>query len=284
VQSGGQITFDDDQEGAWTDAIYSNGVISTAHVNIDTAWIAAYGYTIGTYTFQAYVHEIGHALGLGHAGNYNNDATYPYDALYRNDAWNTSIMSYFSAAENTYFGGQGFSAGYAMTPMVADILAVQQLYGLTTTTRTDDTTYGSSTNTGRLWYDANLNPDGVITIFDNGGVDTLDYSGFSANQTINLVPETFSSVGTGVGNLSIARGTIIENAIGGTGSDTLIGNSANNVLTGGGGNDSIDGGSGSDTASYALTASGVTVNLGLAGPQNTVGAGTGSSLEPVMTP
>ena len=107
-------------------------------------------------------------------------------------------------------------------------------------------------------FDAAANPDVAYTIIDNGGIDTLDYSGFASNQHIDLNPETFSDVGDSIGNVSIARGTVIENAIGGSGNDTLIGNAANNVLTGNGGDDTIDGGGGNDTASYAGAASGVT--------------------------
>ncbi len=40
-------------------------------------------------------------------------------------------------------------------------------------------------------------------------------------------------------NISIALGTVIENAVGGEGNDRIIGNSANNVLTGGGGSDNF---------------------------------------------
>jgi Ca2+-binding RTX toxin-like protein len=86
----------------------------------------------------------------------------------------------------------------------------------------------------------------AYTIFDCGGTDTLDYSGYSAAQLINLNWETFSNVGGDVGNVSIARGTVIENAIGGGGSDTLIGNIADNVLDGRAGNDVLQGGAGND--------------------------------------
>ena len=41
-----------------------------------------------------------------------------------------------------------------------------------------------------------------------------------------------------VGNVFIAKGVTIENAIGGSGNDLLIGNSASNELKGGAGNDS----------------------------------------------
>jgi Ca2+-binding RTX toxin-like protein len=264
VAVGGQIVFDDNQSGAFTDGSWSGGITSSQHINISTQWLADYGTGLNSYSFQSYVHEIGHALGLGHAGNYNGSASYPYDASFQNDAWVTSIMSYFSQTENTYFAGQGFTENFVLTPMIADIIAMSTLYGLSTTTRTGNTTYGFNSSAGSPIYDASVNPGVTYTIFDSGGTDTLDYSGFGDNQLINLNAETYSNVGSEVGNVSIARGTIIENAIGGSGNDTIVGNSANNVL---------NGGVGSNTISYAAAAAGVTVDASNAGPQNTIGAG-----------
>ena len=72
------------------------------------------------------------------------------------------------------------------------------------------------------------------------------------------------------GNLVIARGTVIENAVAGHGDDTVIGNAAanaldgragNDVLRGGPGADSLSGGPGQDTAGYAGSPEGVTVRL-----------------------
>jgi Ca2+-binding RTX toxin-like protein len=48
-------------------------------------------------------------------------------------------------------------------------------------------------------------------------------------------------------NISIAFGTIIENAIGGAGNDTITGNSAGNKLEGLNGNDTLNGADGNDT-------------------------------------
>jgi serralysin len=65
-----------------------------------------------------------------------------------------------------------------------------------------------------------------------------------------------------VGNVSIAKGVTVENAIGGSGSDLLIGNSVSNELKGGAGNDilfgaggadKLWGGSGSDTFVFAAS-------------------------------
>ena len=243
VSTGGQIVFDDNEAGAFSDYSWSGGITTSAHVNISTQWLANYGTGLNSYSFQTYIHEIGHALGLGHAGNYNGSANYPYDALFQNDSWAVSVMSYFSQAENTYFAGQGFTEDFVVTPMVADILAMSQLYGLSSTTRAGDTTYGSF---GQGVYNAAIYPNVALTIFDSGGTDSLDYSSFSTNQLINLNPETFSNVALGVGNLVIARGVVIENAMGGSGNDMLIGNDVDNVLKGGGGNDQISGYGGND--------------------------------------
>ena len=86
----------------------------------------------------------------------------------------------------------------------------------------------------------------ALTIYDSGGNDTLDCSGYSAAQTIDLHPGSFSSVGGLVNNIGIALNTVIEKAIGGSGNDTLIANDPGCTLTGGGGNDTLIGGSGND--------------------------------------
>jgi serralysin len=247
VTTGGQIVYDDNQSGAFANASYSGGITTSANVNVSTQWLSDYGTGLNTYSFQTYIHETGHALGLGHAGNYNGAASYAADSLYLNDSWATTVMSYFDQSENTYFQAQGFTREFVLTPMVADGVAVANLYGTATTTRTGNTTYGFNNNSGQSLYDATLFPTVSYTIYDNGGTDTLDYSGFSQNQVINLNAETFSNIGSRVGNVSIARGTVIENAIGGSGADTIIGNGADNQLTGNGGADLLYGNGGNDT-------------------------------------
>lgn len=264
VTGGGQITFNDAEDSsggvAQTMPIWSNGYMTSATIQISSSWITRYGTNLNSYSYQTYVHEIGHALGLGHPGSYNETATYPTDAMFTNDSWATSVMSYFSQHDNTT---TGFSQNYAVTPMQADILAMQQLYGLSSTDHAGDTVYGYHSTAGGV-YDASAYPAVALTIYDSGGNDTLDYSGATANQTINLNAETFSNVDGYYGNLAIARGVVIENAIGGSGDDTIIQNAANNVLSGGAGNDIL---------SYATATGGVTVNLALTTAQNTGGAG-----------
>ena len=250
VEVGGtaQIRFDDNEEGAWTELTTGDqGFTTSAHVNVDPQWLIDYGADIGDYGYQTYLHEIGHALGLGHAGNYNTTANYPYDAVYSNDAWSTSVMSYFSQIENDYFADLGYSRAYVVTPMVADILAAQHLYG-SGTARAGNTVYGFNSNAGSL-YDASQTTlrTVALTIYDTGGTDTLDYSGYAFDQKINLNTETFSNIAGLIGNLTIARGSIIENAIGGARQDTITGNSSINVLEGRDGDDTLSGAGGSDT-------------------------------------
>ena len=250
VSTAAQITLDDNQTGAFANASFSNGIISSATVNIGTAWLSTYGTSLNSYSFQTYIHEIGHAMGLGHAGNYNGSADWATDAFYANDSWATTIMSYFDQTENGYFAGLGFTRQFLLTPMVADGVAMTTLYGAHTQTRTGNTTYGFANTSGRAIYDAVANPSVSYTVYDGGGTDALNYSGFWQNQRISLVAESFSNVGGRVGNVAIARGVVIENAYGGVGNDTLIGNAADNWLAGNGGNDAIDGGDGSDTALF----------------------------------
>ncbi len=244
VNGNADITFDDENSGAYSTSHVVNGVIQSSFVNVSTAWLASSGTTLDSYSFQTYLHEIGHALGLGHAGNYNGSASYGTDNFYKNDSWQASVMSYFDQIDNTFINA---NFAYVVTPMIADILAMQALYGVAGNIRLGNTTYGDNSNAGGI-YDqiSGLTNAVTFTILDDGGHDKIDFRSATTDQRVDLSPGSISDVGGLIGNMSIAFGTIIEDFLSGSGDDIIAGNTANNRLKGGAGRDEIRGLQGKD--------------------------------------
>ncbi len=249
--SNAQITFDDNQAGAWASSTTSGSTIISTNVNIETGWSA-----YGDYYLQTYIHEIGHALGLGHTGNYNGSASYSTDAKFANDSWQMSVMSYFSQSENTYTDA---SYSFLATAQLADIAAIHRLYGTPTNIATGDTTYGDGETSGRVGMDLN---GWSVAIVDNGGIDTINLASRSHDQMLNLGEETYSNLNGKIGNFAIGRSTVIENAITGSGTDHIIGNAADNRIESGDGNDLIEANEGNDILIGGLGADTLTGGTG----------------------
>jgi serralysin len=175
----------------------------------------------GFYGLQTLNHELGHTLGLSHPGNYNfgddtdgdgvpDPITYEGDAFYFQDSHQYTIMSYFDSFEtgNDQIDWNLMRFVYPSTPMVHDIAVIQQKYGADMTTRTGDTTYGFNatadvTNEAMRFEDNEM--ISIFSIWDAGGKDTLDLSGYDSNSVIDLRPGAYSSAGGPGHELSLAE-------------------------------------------------------------------------------
>lgn len=178
---------------------------------------------------NALLHALEHMLGLQHA-------TLPA----ADDHANLTLMS------------DGAAIGTAAGLGVLDIAALQFIYGPSKTARAGNDTY-------------QLSLSGANFIWDGDGSDTISAVGLDSDVTLHLEPGHWDYIGTqgatitAAGQITVNYGSVIENAIGGSGNDKLTGSSAVNSLSGGagkdvltglGGNDVLDGGDGIDTAVY----------------------------------
>lgn len=255
-----KIRFIESDRGAYASTTMTfDGRVVSSLLNIDRNWMPSDASRIGTYTFQTYLHEIGHALGLGHMGPYNGGGTFSTNARFANDSWQASVMSYFSPRDNPNVNA---SHAFAATPMPADILAIQRLYGAAGagTLTAGNTIYGMGHTLGESWLGRIFSAQNgaqdpgiknaravAITLFDAGGFDVINFGSDRQDQRVDLRMGAVSDVWGLRGNLQIAHGTLIEGYIAGSGNDSLQGNAAGNMLNGGVGNDRIIGHGGNDT-------------------------------------
>jgi Ca2+-binding RTX toxin-like protein len=207
----------------------------------------------GTTAFSVLVHEIGHSV----LGSPLDPKIVPVtkDLKHIDVAGNQTIMDVSEPNDASIW--------HPSTPMPLDIDYTTTIYGPATTTRTGDDTYGFNAHFSDGHYrsalDFNVNTRPLITIFDNGGNDTLDASGFrdasgaprpvhvdlnpgNSSWMLDGSKEVFAVIYQGVGPT-----TWIENAVGGGGDDELFGNEENNRLEGGAGQDTLNGSGGADT-------------------------------------
>ncbi|KMO28173.1 hypothetical protein VQ03_30025, partial [Methylobacterium tarhaniae] len=174
---------------------------------------AAYGNT----GWQTFLHEFGHALGLEHPDEDPNNTT--------NQAGNDqryTVMSYVPHPSMAALPEDDRS--WPVTPMQYDIAAVQMLYGANLTTRADDTRYfapGSAYALGDGGVLENGRP-AILTIWDAGGIDTLDASDQTGAVRLDLNPGAFSTLGQYADTIAMSLAheengvivNLIENATG----------------------------------------------------------------------
>lgn len=266
----------------------------------------------GRHEYTTLLHELGHALGMKHPGNYGVGDTPPFLPA-AEDSTQYTVMSYHQHPHGYYRDvtltetGAGTQASWRyfhITPetlMPHDMAAIQYVYGANRNTRSGDDIYTFANDTPFF-----------KTIWDGGGRDTLSAANFTRGVTLDLRAGAFSSLSIpsdalpewasdsgqptydGTDNLAIAYGVSIENAVGGQGDDRLTGNGLGNSLQGGigndqllglYGNDSLDGGAGADSMTggpgndtYWVNNPGDRVFESANGGVDTVRAGIGHSL------
>ena len=159
VEDDAFLTFDDDgDEGqlhAGTSTVKINGIIESAHVTITEHWLEVHGSSFGSHSLGTYIHEIGHALGLGHLKPDVYTDKFGVGEEFLLNSFQASNMSGYYQHLNTFINA---STARPITPMIADIIAVHKLYGAPEDSNGGGTVYGFQSNVDgylaeyfRLW-------------------------------------------------------------------------------------------------------------------------------------
>src|SRR4029079_4016028 len=159
---------------------------------------------LGSFAFASGImHDIGHALGLKHGHvpddvlNANGQYAYSLPALsFDHDSLEYSVMTYRS-----YPGGDTDTVNaieFPSTLMQDDILALQWLYGSNYDYNSGNTVYRFDPKTGAMSINgksqgATFHHKILLTIWDGGGNDTIDFSNYKSNAVIDLAPGAWST-------------------------------------------------------------------------------------------
>ena len=217
---------------------------------------------------QTLMHELGHSLGLSHPHSSftNGIPTLTADFMatmyvgfeklgFKMESPSDMYKEYFtimSYDDQVSLLATSTTIWNAHTPMILDVIALQQAYGRGTGT----SGLGSDTITAGT--------AGYRTYFDLGGNDTIDMKNYDEGCYLNMGVQIIGAshlVGVGM-SLYDARTTVVnqgnpghlrwfygeyENASGSHLTDAIIGNSLPNSISGADGDDFLDGEEGNDT-------------------------------------
>jgi hypothetical protein len=234
-------------------------------VHLNPSWdaksYASFSNGAGSNGYTTLIHETLHALGLKHPGNYDA-MSHATDGPFLDpsqDHKSNTVMSY------NHVGTA------AITPLSYDVQALQYLYGAKANATSNSTYQFTAPMYYQLDGQAFGNSAQAVnqTIWDAGGVDTIDLSGSTGfNYHVDLrdgglvttqtalIGGTYTDRTTGQSftaplyGTSFDYGTVIENVVSSSGDDRIIANSAQNRFSGYGtgrfGNDQLDNTNGFD--------------------------------------
>jgi serralysin len=204
-----------------------------------------YGWTAnglkpGGYGYVTVLHEIGHLFGLDHpwdeggfyweGGVKHAEPGFPGATSSKAGVNGLNQGVFTTMTYNDGWSGQPSRSadwGYQIGPGAFDIAAMQRLYGV-------DTGYHAGADTYTL-VGKNASGTGWFTLWDAGGDDTIQAPSGTGSATIDLRAASLVEGDAGAGGyvswvsgiqggFTIAKGAVIENAIGAAGKDKLIGN------------------------------------------------------------
>jgi hypothetical protein len=195
-------------------------------------------WTQGSEGYSSLIRQIGQAMGIKYRGQ--GPAVTPGNIA---NPWHTSMpfVPVFFGDARAYTRDFGY----------LDVFAMQELYGENMTHNMGDTVYRFTGSLGAAPF--------MDTIWDTGGINTLDLTASDRRQIVDLrqgglthivrnvgIADGLTGVATGSDTYMIAYGTDMHHVLTGNGNDAITGNELANTVTAGGGNDVIRGMGGND--------------------------------------
>jgi len=236
----------------------NNGTTQIAYAGVvyDSEIVDAPNSFQGNRDYYIILHEIGHALGLKHISE-GEDAL-PF----------ASTLDYTIMTISGYDSGNYATQLNLVGPQIYDIAALQYIYGANTDYNAGDTTYllTPEVDNSNVAFDKltiielgqtdQAHGNVAYTIWDGGGIDTIDASAYDTDVTLDLRAGVGNINTVGKNYLWTAFNSNIENATAGSGNDIIHGNNLANTLISGAGDDTISGLEGNDTYKFAVSGDG----------------------------